>query len=122
MGIRERIMGKVRERSDRMLRAAPPMLCNDRNMRWYPFFPSWQEVCSHVTREGTRFARRGGKISAVVMSQTTWMRLCDNRERRGIRPGLGRAGQLHYDKRKLMGHPVRLDGDVPFGSVYCQGT
>lgn len=104
------------------LRSPNPKVCFDPHMPWAPFFPSWAEVISEISRQEHRYALRGGKVSGVRMSQATWIRLCDGREARGERPGLGRPGQMHYDKKKLLLHPLYLDGDTPFGSVYVMGS
>lgn len=123
MGLRERIASKVIERQrDRVFSAQRPKLCTDRRMPWYPFFPSWSEVILHIQREQLRYQKRGGHITRIEMSQATWVRLCDMREKRGQRPGFGRPGQKHYDSRRLLGNPLSLNGDTPLGSVYCHGS
>lgn len=92
---------------------------------WLPSWPTWAEMVTYVSTEEARYAKRGGKVYRVVMSQTTWMHLCDKREEQGlrkIRRGLDRPGQKHYDRRTVMGHRLHLDGDCPPKTIWVQGT
>lgn len=95
-------------------------------MPWGPRFPAWYEVVDHVRKQEHRYLKRGGKISGVRMSKETWMRLCDNREMlyfRGKRDNqFGRPGRRHYDAKRIVGNPLNIDPDCPFGQVWVDGT
>lgn len=89
---------------------------------WLGRFPAWAEAVVWVRKLELQYQKRGGTISGVRMSKATWMRLCDNRERRAKDGEFGRAGQRHYDSKKFLNNPLNIDPDCPLGHIEVDGS